>query len=59
MKGTFVVLSAILVMRRFAILLKVKGEKRRFIHEAEDFVVFSPQPIKPYIEEGLWGFPTV
>ena len=43
---TFAVLLEMPVRRRFATPLKVKGEKRRSIHEAEDFVVFSPPSIK-------------
>ena len=44
--GTFVALSAMRARRRFANILKVKGEKRRFIREAEDFAVFSPRLYK-------------
>jgi hypothetical protein len=43
---TFAVLLEMPVRRRFATPLRVKGEKRRFIHEAEDFVVFSPHLYK-------------
>jgi hypothetical protein len=40
--GIFAVPSAMRVKRRPVNPLKVKGEKWRFIHEAEDPVVFSP-----------------
>ena len=43
---TFVVLLAMRVRKPSDNLLRVKGEKRRFIHEAEDFAVFSPHPYK-------------
>ena len=40
--GTFVVRLAMPVRRPSAATLPVKGEMRRFIHEAEDLVVFAP-----------------
>ncbi len=43
---TFVVRLAMRVRKQSDNLLRVKGEKRRFIHEAEDFAVFSPHPYK-------------
>jgi hypothetical protein len=42
-RGIFAALSEMLAKRQFVNTLLVKGEKRRFIHEAEDFVVFSPR----------------
>jgi hypothetical protein len=39
---TFAVPLAMQVRRRFAITLNLKGEKRQFIHGAEDSVVFLP-----------------
>ncbi len=39
---TFAALSEMPVRKQFVSTLRVKGEKRRFIHEAEDFVVFTP-----------------
>ena len=40
--GIFAVPSAMRAKRCSVTTLKVKGEKRRFIREAEDLVVFSP-----------------
>ena len=40
--GNFVVRLAMPVRRPSAATLPVKGEMRRFIHEAEDLVVFAP-----------------
>ncbi len=44
--GTFVVRLAMPVSRPSAAILPVKGEMRRFIHEAEDLVVFAPDLYK-------------
>ena len=47
--GTFVVRLAMPVRRPSAATLLVKGEMRRFIHEAEDLVVFAPDLYKTLI----------
>jgi len=44
--GTFVVRLAMPVRRPSAAPLPVKGEMRRFIHEAEDFVDEAPDLYK-------------
>ncbi len=44
--GTFVGRLAMPVSRPSAATLPVKGEMRRFIHKAEDFVIFAPDLYK-------------
>ena len=57
--GTFVVRLAMPVRRPSAATLPVKGEMRRFIHEAEDLVVFARDLYKMEINKisGIAGNP--
>src|SRR5712691_817559 len=43
---TFAALLATQARKQYANALRVKGKKRRFIHEAKDFVVFTPTAYK-------------
>jgi hypothetical protein len=43
---TFVARLAMQARKPFVGPLKVKDKRRRFIHETEDFVVFTPPPYK-------------